>query len=57
MKKTILLAGLVLLMGATLAYAGPTVSIVKSDNHDLSGEQWNFSMYDFSKRGSVCQLV
>jgi len=50
MKKAILLAGLVLLMGATLAYAGPTVSIVKSDNHELSGEQWNFSMFDFSKR-------
>jgi len=37
MKKAIFLAGLVLLMGATLAFAGPTVSVVKSDNHDLSG--------------------
>jgi len=50
MRKTIFLAGLFLLVGATLAFAGPTVSIVKSDNHELSGEQWNFSMYDFSKR-------
>jgi uncharacterized protein (DUF362 family) len=50
MRKVIFLAGLILLMGATLAFAGPTVSIVKSDNHELSGEQWNFSMYDFTKR-------
>ncbi len=50
MRKAIFLAGLILLMGATLAFAGPTVSIVKSDNHELSGEQWNFSMFDFSKR-------
>jgi uncharacterized protein (DUF362 family) len=50
MKKAIFLAGLVLLMGATLAFAGPTVSVVKSDNHELSGEQWNFSIFDFTKR-------
>ena len=50
MKKTFLLSALILLLGTTLAFAGPTVSIVKSDNHDLSGEQWNFSMFDFGKR-------
>jgi len=50
MRKVLFLTGLILLMGATLASAGPTVSIVKSDNHELSGEQWNFSMFDFTKR-------
>lgn len=50
MKRTVLLSVLALMMGATIAFAGPTVSIVKSDNHELSGEQWNFSMFDFSKR-------
>jgi uncharacterized protein (DUF362 family) len=50
MRKTLLLSALILLCGTALAFAGPTVSIVKSDNHDLSGEQWNFSMFDFTKR-------
>jgi len=50
MKKTFLLSALILLMGASVAFAGPTVAIVKSDNHELSGEQWNFSMFDFTKR-------
>ncbi len=50
MRKTLLLAALILLCGTALAFAGPTVSIVKSENHDLSGEQWNFSMFDFTKR-------
>jgi uncharacterized protein (DUF362 family) len=50
MRKAIFLAGLFLLVGVTLAFAGSTVAIVKSDNHELSGEQWNFSMYEFSKR-------
>ncbi len=50
MKKTFLLSALVLLLGASVAFAGPTVSIVKSDNHELSGEQWSFSMFDFTKR-------
>ena len=50
MKKTFLLCALVLLLGASVAFAGPTVSIVKSDNHELSGEQWSFSMFDFTKR-------
>lgn len=50
MRKTLLLIPLILLVGASVAFAGPTVAIVKSDNHELSGEQWNFSMFDFSKR-------
>jgi uncharacterized protein (DUF362 family) len=50
MRKAIFLAGLILLLGVTFAYAGPRVALVKSDNHELSGEQWNFSMFDFSKR-------
>ena len=50
MRKTFLLAGLILLVGTSLAFAGPKVAIVKSDNHELSGEQWNFSIFDFTKR-------
>lgn len=50
MKKCLLLSGLIWLLGATMAFAGPTVAIVKSDDHELSGEQWNFSMFDFTKR-------
>ncbi len=50
MKRTFLLSALILLLGTSVAFAGPTVAIVKSDNHELSGEQWNFSMFDFTKR-------
>jgi uncharacterized protein (DUF362 family) len=50
MKKTLFCSALIWLMGTALAFAGPTVAVVKSDNHDLSGEQWNFSMFDFTKR-------
>jgi uncharacterized protein (DUF362 family) len=50
MKRTFLLSAVILLLGASVAFAGPTVAIVKSDNHEVSGEQWNFSMFDFTKR-------
>ncbi len=50
MRKTFLLAGLILLLGTSVAFAGPKVAIVKSDNHELSGEQWSFSLFDFTKR-------
>ncbi len=39
-----------LLVSASMAQAGPTVAIVKADNHQLVAETWKLDVLDFTKQ-------
>jgi len=51
MRKITLIVILLILTCVTVAMAGPTVAIVKSDNHELVGKSWQFKDWHMLPQG------